>query len=124
MEKYVDGFISAIRGTLDWTMQSILFDVPWQTNYFWGLIIISLIVWLLEIIFPWRKNQSIFRKDFWLDGFYMFFNFFIFAIAISGSMDFICFSTFSFLLLPLVGFIRFLNCFLRILVLPLKVWRY
>src|SRR5690606_35868566 len=27
---------------------------------------------------------SIFRKDFWLDGFYMFFNFFIFSIAISG----------------------------------------
>jgi sterol desaturase/sphingolipid hydroxylase (fatty acid hydroxylase superfamily) len=53
-------------------------------NYFWGLIIISLVVWGLEIVFPWRKHQSIFRKDFWLDGFYMFFNFFLFAIAISG----------------------------------------
>jgi len=48
------------------------------------LIAISLIVWLLEIVFPWRKNQSIIRKDFWLDGFYMFFNFFIFSIVISG----------------------------------------
>jgi len=38
----------------------------------------------LEMLFPWRKNQSIFRKDFWLDAFYMFFNFFIFAIVISG----------------------------------------
>tara|TARA_R110002049_G_scaffold21300_2_gene77882 strand:+ start:44 stop:829 length:786 start_codon:yes stop_codon:yes gene_type:complete len=53
-------------------------------NYFWGLIIISLVVWMLEILFPWRKDQSIFRRDFWLDGFYMFFNFFLFAIAISG----------------------------------------
>jgi len=79
MEQYFDGFISAIRGTLDWTIKSILLDVPWYTNYFWGLIIISLIVWLFEIILPWRKNQSIFRKDFWLDGFYMFFNFFIFG---------------------------------------------
>jgi sterol desaturase/sphingolipid hydroxylase (fatty acid hydroxylase superfamily) len=39
---------------------------------------------MLEILFPWRKEQSIFRRDFWLDGFYMFFNFFLFAIAISG----------------------------------------
>jgi len=71
-------------GTIDWTWKSIIFQVPWYTNYFWGLILISLIVWGLEIAFPWRKNQRIIRKDFWLDTFYMFFNFFIFAIAISG----------------------------------------
>jgi sterol desaturase/sphingolipid hydroxylase (fatty acid hydroxylase superfamily) len=35
-------------------------------------------------VFPWRKDQAIFRKDFWLDGFYMFFNFFIFSIVIGG----------------------------------------
>ncbi len=84
MEKYLEAFKTAFSGTLEWTWKSILFDVPWYTNYFWGLIIISLLIWLLEIAFPWRKQQSIFRKDFWLDGFYMFFNFFIFAIAISG----------------------------------------
>ncbi len=71
-------------GTLDWTWKSILMEVPWYNNYFWGLIAISLLVWTLEILFPWRKYQSIFRKDFWMDGFYMFFNFFIFAIVISG----------------------------------------
>ncbi|MBU2905687.1 MULTISPECIES: sterol desaturase family protein [Arenibacter] len=84
MEKYFEGFINAIVGTANWTWKSIIFEVPWYTNYFWGLIIISLVVWMLEILFPWRKEQSIFRKDFWLDGFYMFFNFFLFAIAISG----------------------------------------
>lgn len=84
MEKYVDGFINAFLGTVDWTWKSILFEVPWYNNYFYGLIAISLVVWLLEMIFPWRKDQSIFRKDFWLDGFYMFFNFFIFSVAISG----------------------------------------
>lgn len=84
MEKYLEAFINAIIGTFNWTWKSILFEVPWYTNYFWGLIIISLLVWSLEILFPWRKEQSIFRKDFWLDGFYMFFNFFLFAIAISG----------------------------------------
>ena len=84
MEKYLDAFINAFVGTVDWTWKSIIFDVPWYNNYFWGLIAISLIVWVLEMIFPWRKKQSIIRKDFWLDGFYMFFNFFIFSIIISG----------------------------------------
>jgi len=84
MEKYINAFVNAFNGTVDWTWKSMLFEVPWYSNYFWGLIVISLIVWLLEILFPWRKNQSIIRKDFWLDGFYMFFNFFVFAIVISG----------------------------------------
>mgnify|MGYP000918714737 CR=1 FL=1 len=84
MNKYLDTFINAFSGTVDWTWKSILFEVPWYINYFWGLISISLLIWVLEIIFPWRKEQSVFRKDFWLDGFYMFFNFFIFSIAISG----------------------------------------
>ncbi|RLD27731.1 MAG: sterol desaturase [Bacteroidetes bacterium] len=84
MEKYFDAFFNAFTGTLDWTWQSILFNVPWHANYFWGLIVISIIVWVIEIVFPWRKTQSVIRKDFWLDAFYMFFNFFIFAIVISG----------------------------------------
>ena len=84
MEKYLNAFIDAFTGTLSWTWDSILFKVPWYTNYFWGLIVISLAVWILEMLFPWRKNQSFIRKDFWLDGFYMFFNFFVFSIIISG----------------------------------------
>lgn len=84
MEKYLDALTNGFMGTVNWTWKSILFEVPWYTNYFWGLVAISLFVWGLEILFPWRKEQSIIRKDFWLDGFYMFFNFFIFAIVISG----------------------------------------
>ena len=82
--EYLDLFYSALLGTLDWTWRSILFDVPLSRNYFWGLIVISLIVWGLETLFPWRKQQAVFRKDFFLDGFYMFFNFFVFSILISG----------------------------------------
>lgn len=84
MDLYIEAFLKGLNNTLDWTWRSITFDVAWYTNYFWGLILISILVWLLEILFPWRKEQSIFRKDFWLDAFYMFFNFFIFAIVISG----------------------------------------
>ena len=56
-------------------------------NYFYGLIIISLVVFILEILFPWRKEQSIFRKDFWLDTFYMFFNFFLLNMIIFIAMS-------------------------------------
>ncbi len=84
MTHYLDVFKNSFFGTIDWTWKSMCFEVPLYTNYFWGLILISVIVWILEIGFPWRREQSIFRKDFWLDAFYMFFNFFIFAIIISG----------------------------------------
>ncbi len=84
MGEYLDALLNGFLGTAQWTWKSILFQVPWYTNYFWGLIAISLLAWGLEILFPWRKEQSIFRKDFWLDAFYMFFNFFIFAIVVSG----------------------------------------
>ena len=82
--QYFETFISSLYGTFNWTIQSILFKVPWYKNYFWGLLLISVVVWSFEILFPWRKEQKIIRKDFWLDAFYMFFNFFLFSIAISG----------------------------------------
>ncbi|NQX92463.1 MAG: sterol desaturase family protein [Flavobacteriales bacterium] len=75
---------NTVLGDLSWTWKMITFDVPWYQNYFYGLILISLVVWMLELLFPWRKHQSAFREDFWLDGFYIFLKFFLFAIAISG----------------------------------------
>jgi sterol desaturase/sphingolipid hydroxylase (fatty acid hydroxylase superfamily) len=86
---YIETFINTAIGTANWYWKSTLFQVKWYENFFWGLVIISLAVWILEILFPWRKDQAIFRKDFWLDAFYMFFNFFIFAIVISGFYEII-----------------------------------
>ena len=42
--KYLELFFDSIHGTINWTYRSIVFDVPWFRNYFWGLIIISLVV--------------------------------------------------------------------------------
>lgn len=84
MNDYLQAFVSAFESNINWTWNSIVLEVPWYTNYFWGLILISLVIWGLEITFPWRRNQGVFRKDFWLDAFYMLFNFFIFSVAISG----------------------------------------
>jgi sterol desaturase/sphingolipid hydroxylase (fatty acid hydroxylase superfamily) len=55
---------------------------PHWGNYLYWLIGISLFFFGLEIARPWRAGQPKFRKDFWLDAFYMFFNFFLFSLII------------------------------------------
>lgn len=55
---------------------------PSWNNYFYWLIGISILFYALELVRPWRKDQPILRKDFWLDFFYMFFNFFLFSLII------------------------------------------
>lgn len=81
MNKYLDIIKNAYSGYWNYLKQEVFFETNWD-NFFYGLIAISLIVWILEIVFPWRKNQAIFRKDFWLDTFYMFFNFFLLNLII------------------------------------------
>lgn len=81
MEKYLDIIVKSYTGYWNYLKYELIDIYHWD-NYFYGLIIISLVVWGLEIAFPWRKNQSIFRKDFWLDTFYMFFNFFLLNLIV------------------------------------------
>ena len=83
MERYIQAFWQATTNFAGYTWREITFQVdPWYVNYFWWLVLLSLAVWGLEIAFPWRKDQARVRKDFWLDAFYMFFNFYIFKIVI------------------------------------------
>ncbi|MBL7942846.1 MAG: sterol desaturase family protein [Flavobacteriales bacterium] len=78
MNHYLEIIANAYTGYWNYLKSEIL-EPSWH-NYFWYLVALSLLVWLLEIIFPWRTQQAVFRKDFWLDGFYMFFNFFLFSL--------------------------------------------
>lgn len=81
--EYLELIIQAYKNFANYTLSEITFQVsPWYINYFWWLVVLSLVVWGLEVSFPWRKNQATFRKDFWLDAFYMFFNFYIFKLVI------------------------------------------
>lgn len=76
-------FWGSFKNFANYTWNEITCKVnPWYVNYFWLLVVLSLVVWLLEIIFPWRKDQAIIRKDFWMDAFFMFFNFYIFKLII------------------------------------------
>lgn len=78
---YWETFKNSFSSFADYTWREITFQVdPWYVNYFWWLIVLSLVVWSLEIAFPWRKNQPRIRKDFWMDAFFMFFNFYIFKL--------------------------------------------
>ena len=52
-----------------------------KENYFYLLIGLSLLVWCLEMVFPWRKDQPVIRKGFYLDTFFIFFNFFLFNLV-------------------------------------------
>jgi sterol desaturase/sphingolipid hydroxylase (fatty acid hydroxylase superfamily) len=81
MEKYLEIIQNSYSGYWNY-LKTEMFSITHWDNYFYGLIIISLAVWILEIAFPWREKQSIFRKDFWLDTFYMFFNFFLLNLIV------------------------------------------
>lgn len=76
--KYIDIFWNGFAGYGGYLWHEI--TRPSWHNYFYWLIAISLFVWVLEMLFPWRKEQAIFRQDFFVDAFYMFFNFFLFGL--------------------------------------------
>ena len=78
MQDYLQIFLDGYYGYWNYLSSEILY--PSWHNYFWWLLGISVGVWGLELVFPWRKNQAVIREDFWLDGFYMFFNFFLFSL--------------------------------------------
>lgn len=80
MEKYFDSFLRGYTGYGRYLWHEITH--PHWTNYFYWLIAVSLFFFLLELSRPWHRNQARFRKDFWLDFFYMFFNFFLFSLVV------------------------------------------
>jgi len=78
VEKYLKIIQDSFTGYFNYLIEEI--TNPGWTNYFYWLLGLSLLVFALEIIIPWRKKQPIFRKGFWLDAFYMIFNFFLFSL--------------------------------------------
>jgi sterol desaturase/sphingolipid hydroxylase (fatty acid hydroxylase superfamily) len=78
MEKYYQIFVDNFKGYAQYLANEVI--SPHWSCYFYWLIAISIAVYLLELAFPWRKNQDKIREDFWLDTFYMFFNFFLFGL--------------------------------------------
>jgi sterol desaturase/sphingolipid hydroxylase (fatty acid hydroxylase superfamily) len=80
MNTYWEIFVNGYTGYARYLWSEIT-NPSWH-NYFYWLIGVSLFFFVLEWARPWRKEQRRFRKDFWLDVFYMFFNFFLFSLVI------------------------------------------
>ena len=80
MKDFIDEIINGYVGYANYLWQEITH--PAWHNYFYWLVGVSLFFLMLEWAKPWRKDQARFRKDFWLDFFYMFFNFFLFSLII------------------------------------------
>ncbi len=105
MNTYLDIFINAYKGYADYLWREISFQVsPIWKNYFWMLVLVSGIFFLLEVLRPWRENQARFRKDFWLDFFYMFFNFFLFSLIIYNASSEVIVRLFNNGIISLTGF--------------------
>lgn len=85
MGKYVEIFINGYKGYANYLLHEITH--PHWKNYFYWLIAVSLFFYTLELLKPWRKDQPKIRKDFWLDAFYMFFNFFIFSLIVYNAVS-------------------------------------
>lgn len=80
MTKYWNAFVEGYTGYASYLYHEITH--PSWNNYFYWLLAVSAFFFLLEVVIPWRKKQKVLRKDFWLDFFYMFFNFFLFSLII------------------------------------------
>ncbi|MEY2905488.1 MAG: hypothetical protein RJA52_1504, partial [Bacteroidota bacterium] len=65
---------------------------------------VSLFFFAVEWITPWRKDQPKFRKDFWMDFFYMFFNFFLFSLIIYNAASNVIVDLFNDGIKALTGF--------------------
>lgn len=76
--KYWDVFVQGYTGYARYLWQEVTH--PGWNNYFYWLIGVSLVFFAWEYVRPWRKAQGAFPRDFRLDVFYMFFNFFLFSL--------------------------------------------
>ncbi len=78
---------NAYKGSWNSLVNQIIHPFSDGISSFYVLIFLSLAIWTIEICLPWRKNQSILRKDFWLDAFYMFFNYYLFGLIIFAALS-------------------------------------
>ncbi|MEY3051604.1 MAG: hypothetical protein RLY31_1389 [Bacteroidota bacterium] len=99
---YLDTFLRGYQGYAAYLWREI--TQPGWHNYFYWLLAISLFFFSLELLAPWRRNQPRFRKDFWLDAFYLFFNFFLFSLVVYNAASDVVVRLFNDGLRSLTGF--------------------
>lgn len=101
MTAYWQEFVTSFEGYAQYLGHEVL--NPHWGNYFYWLIGISALVYALEVLFPWRKQQQLIREDFWLDTFYMFFNFFLFGLIGYAALSNVAVKAFNDFLFNVLG---------------------
>ena len=85
MEQYWTLFLNGYRNYAQYLWTEI--TNPHPKSYLLWLVGVSVFFFAVECLRPWRRDQARFRKDFWLDAFYMFFNFFLFSLVLYNAMS-------------------------------------
>ncbi|PZX56529.1 sterol desaturase family protein [Algoriphagus chordae] len=93
MEKYIKAISDGYYGYWNYFTGEIL-NPSWH-NYFYWLVGASLVIYGLEILFPWRKDQPLIREHFWLDIFYLFWNYFLFALVAYNALSMVAVEAFN-----------------------------
>ena len=93
MEKYIKAVSDGYYGYWNYFIGEILH--PSWHNYFYWLVGASLVIYGLEVLFPWRKNQPLIREHFWLDIFYLFWNYFLFALVAYNALSMVAVEAFN-----------------------------
>lgn len=93
MEKYFKVMMDGYTGYANYFINEIL-NPSWH-NYFYWLLGASILIYLAEIAFPWRKNQSLIREHFWLDIFYLFWNYFLFSLIAYNALSMVAVEAFN-----------------------------
>jgi sterol desaturase/sphingolipid hydroxylase (fatty acid hydroxylase superfamily) len=102
MQSYWETFVRGYKGYARYLWHEIT-NPDWH-NYFYWLLLVSAFFFALELLSPWRKDQPKFRKDFWMDFFYMFFNFFLFSLIIYSAASNVVVKFFNDIILFVSGF--------------------
>lgn len=102
MESLLNTLVNGYRNYASYLWHEITH--PSWHNYFYWLIGVSLFFLALEWLRPWRAAQGRFRKDFWLDTFYMFFNFFLFSLIVYNAASDVVVNLFNNGIIALTGF--------------------
>jgi sterol desaturase/sphingolipid hydroxylase (fatty acid hydroxylase superfamily) len=93
MDKYFKVLMDGYTGYANYFINEIL-NPSWH-NYFYWLIGASILIYLAEIAFPWRKNQPLIRDHFWLDIFYLFWNYFLFSLIAYNAVSMVAVQAFN-----------------------------
>jgi sterol desaturase/sphingolipid hydroxylase (fatty acid hydroxylase superfamily) len=93
VEKYLQLIQNAYSGYWSFVVTQMLY--PTWHNYLYWVIGSSMVVYTLELLFPWRKDQPSIREHFFVDMFYILWNYFLFSLVIYHALSLVFVTLFS-----------------------------